>query len=412
MNISINHSPESSDSAWLRGLNRIIGTGLRLGLLPQDLDADGLISEARRNHELSDFGDPPLREPLERLLWSLRNEANLNAFGRVSTRWDMLRLLGSRLELQAALTRRPQLRDQPVEAPLVITGLPRSGSTFLHRLLAEDPTNLVVRHHSTIHPFESDSARRVQRQLWALRYLGPQLSAIHPMTPQTPQECTEVFSSSFRSLRFDSTHRIPAYRIWLDESGSRDAYRLHRRFLQYWQAGTREPRRWVLKSPDHIFTLADLLEEYPDARIVLTHRDPAAVLPSVANLTVTLRRLFSSTVDPYDIGRQVFDRWIEGGQRMIAADRQLTASGRLFHLHYADLVRDPLAAVTSMYRHFDLPLGPSARGAMQDFVREHRQGDYASNHYRFEDYDLTPQKLRDKFADYLGYFPGTMRPGT
>lgn len=399
------HRPGSTKSLLMRVVNGASGVLLRLGLLPRDLDANHLIRIATRGAKLAEFGEPPLGEPLERLLYSLRNEAQLNAFGYVSTRWDIIRLLGNRLRLEAAVTRQPALRDQRVDAPVFITGLPRSGSTFLHRLLAEDPTNSVVRHHRVIYPFASDSVRRAERQLRMLRMFSPGLAAIHPMTPQSPQECTEVFSNSFRSLRFESTHRVPGYRMWLDNSGSRDAYRLHRRFLQYWQASEDKPRRWILKSPDHIFTLAELLEEYPDASIVMTHRDPVAVLPSVANLTMTLRRLFSSAFDPYDIGRQESERWIEGSQRMIAADRLLASSGRLFHLHYDDLVRNPLAEVAKMYRHFGIPMLREARLAMENFVHNHRRGDYAVNRYRGEDFGLTAQQLRDGFADYLGYFP-------
>lgn len=364
------------------------------------LDADVLVAAAIRSQGLQDFGPLNFREPLQRLLISYREEARLSTFGRLAARWDCLRLLGNLLRLQRAFAHAPGLADESVTAPIVITGLPRSGSTFLHRLLAVDPHARVPRHLEVIHPFDDRAHVRARRELRMLHLLAPRLSAVHPMQPEAPQECTEIFSNGFRSLRFDTTHRVPGYRRWLDAHGSRDAYRLHRRFLQYWQSRDRRARQWILKSPDHVFTLPDLLSVYPDARIVFTHRDPLAVLPSVANLTVLLRQLFSRDVDPASVGQEVAARWAEGVRRMLDfADTALIAQ-RIFHLRSESLISDPVQAVEDLYHHFDLPMTDAARGRLRVFVAAHPRGDYANNRYRPEDFGLRPERVRACFERY------------
>ncbi len=401
----VHHDPIRQHESTLLHAGNILGrTMQRIGLLRPCLRADPLIHEAMRNHRLRDFGPIPYREALRRLIDSFCLEARLSPFGAASARWDILRQLGNLLQLQQRFKQQPALANQHINAPIFITGLPRSGSTFLHRLLAQDPANRVPRHHQVIHPFNSDSARRARHELALLSVISPRLSAVHPMNAQTPQECTEIFSNNFASLRFDTTHRVPEYCQWLDARGSRDAYALHRRFLQYWQHGETTAVCWILKSPDHVFTLDDLLAVYPGARLVFTHRDPRAVLPSVANLTVLLRRLFSRAVDPREIGQQVLTRWRDGAERMMEADHRLRDSGRLLHLCYEDLVNHPMTAVERIYRTFERPLSDAARSRMQTFIERHRTGDYAYNHYPLDAFGFDDAALGERFSSYRGYF--------
>lgn len=396
-------------SRWMRAANRLGAVLHPFGRRRPRFDAEILIAEARRVHGLHDFGPPPLREPLQRLLESLEREASLSSFGTLSARWDALRLLGNRLRLQRAFDRDPALADQPIRAPIVIAGLPRSGSTFLHRLLAQDPANRVPRHFEALFPVAPDHGTdrrrtRVNHQLALLRLLAPELTSLHPLTADTPQECTEVFSASFASLRFDTTYEIPTYRAWLDQRGAAEAYRFQRRVLQYLQGRDGDIRRWVLKSPDHVFTLPDLLNAYPDARLVITHRDPLQVVPSVARLTVVLRALFSDAIDPVAIGHTVASRWADGARRLVEAPVLATRSGSALHIHYREIVKDPLGTAARIYRHFGLALTQPAVAAMQRFLAAHRDGDYGNNRYRFEDYGFEAITLMRRFEDYMMAF--------
>ena len=214
-----------------------------------------------------------------------------------------MRFLSNLLRLRAAEFAAPDILDQPIERPLLIAGLPRSGTTFLHSLLALDPANLVPRVWQLIHPYPAKTAgadrrpQQVARQLRLFAMLAPQFRRLHPIAANSPQECSEITAHVFASLRFDTTYRIPSYRRWLDRTGHREAYRFHKRFLQHLQHQAGGSGRWVLKCPDHIFALAAIREVYPDARLIFVHRDPLAVLLSVARLTAVLRRPFTRHID-------------------------------------------------------------------------------------------------------------------
>jgi hypothetical protein len=401
--------PRRAASPWLAAGKRF-GTALRwLGIGPPTLDQGALLSRAIRSRGLDDFGSPALEEPLRELLAALDGQAALSDFGRYVAHWDLLRLLDHRLLLQDAFNRQPALAQQPLTAPLVITGLPRSGSTFLHRLLAQDPAHRVPRHFEVQLPFASEGdeprrRRQVQRDLAILRKLAPELAQLHPLTPDTPQECTEVHSASFISLRFDTTYTVTAYRDWIDRRGAAGAYGFQRRLLQFLQAQDNEVRRWVLKSPDHVFTMPDLLGAFPDARLIVTHRHPREVLPSVIRLTVVLRQIFSDRVDAAAVAREVAARWARGAQVLLDARNWASRSGPALHLDKKSIVADPMATIARIYRHFELPLTAAAEAAMRGFVARHRDGDYGRNRYPSDQYGVPDCDILRGFEAYAGAY--------
>ena len=297
---------------------------------------------------------------------------------------------------------------------MFITGLPRSGTTFLHRMLMQDPANRAPLVWETIHPYPPQHGKdrrreTVARQLRAFERLAPEFRALHPLQADSPQECSEITAHVFRSLRFDTTYNVPSYRAWLDTDivGHLPAYRFHRRFLQHlqhqdptWSAD----RRWVLKCPDHLFALEALRAVYPDARLVFVHRDPVKVLLSVAKLTEVLRRPFTRHQDPLAIGRQESDRWLDGTRRMMQTGDDPTGSGAICHVHYLDLVSDPVSTVEQVYQHFGMELTPAAAEAMGRFVAARPNGGYGRHDYHFEDHGLDPEAERAKFRPYMLHF--------
>lgn len=394
-----------------------------LGLTGRRLDADELIALARRRAGLEDFGEIAIREPLAALLGAYEREAGLSVVGRNATRWDMMRFLSNLLRLRQEEMRAPSIADEPIEAPIFVTGLPRSGTTFLHRLLARDAASLAPRCWQTIYPYPDagrgasrpdDRPARVNRQLRWFARMAPEFPSVHPLDSQTPQECTEITAHVFRSLRFDATHHVPSYRAWLDAAGHVDAYRFHRRFLQHLShqarqggagAGGAEPGRWVLKSPDHVFALDAIAAVYPDARIVFVHRDPLRVLPSVAKLTEILRGPFARHIDRAQIGRQVTRHWAAGADRMLRASRTVAIPRhRVYHMRYRDLVADPTAAVSALYAHFGLEMTPQAAAAMGELVEAQPNGGYGKNVYNYQDHGLDPEEERERYAGYLEHF--------
>jgi Sulfotransferase family len=388
-----------------------------LGLFERRLDADALIADARNRSWLDDFGDIPIRDGLGALVDAYEREADLSVIGRRATRWDMARFLSNLLRLRREEARDPSVLRERIEAPIFITGLPRSGTTFLHRLLAEDPASLAPRCWQTIYPYPDGDAsagrpdsraRRVNRQLRWFARMAPGFDSAHPLDSETPQECTEITAHVFRSLRFDATHHVPSYRAWLDGAGHLDAYRFHRRFLrhlQHQEPGGGTGRRWVLKSPDHVFALDAIAAIYPDARIVFVHRDPLRVLPSVAKLTEILRNPFARRIDRAQIGRQVTQHWAVGAERMLRASRSMEfPRERVFHMRYRDLVANPVSAVSTLYAHFGLEMRAAAAMAMGRMVEEKPNGGYGRNVYNYQDHGLDPEEERERYAPYLAHF--------
>ena len=256
--------------------------------LRDPLRADKLVALARRRTGLTEFGETPFNGPLQNFLHACLKEANLSLVWRVAIRWDVVRFLSNLLRLSDEETRVPEVLDQPVARPIFISGLLRSGTTFLHSLLAEDPANLVPRVWQLIHPYPPKNScagpdlrpQWVARQLHLFGLLAPDFRRMHPINADSPQECSEITAHVFASLPFDTTYRIPSYRRWLDETGHLDAYQFHKRFLQHLQHQSTGRGRWVLKCPDHVFALAAIRAVYPDARVLFVHRDPLAVLLS------------------------------------------------------------------------------------------------------------------------------------
>ena len=333
----------------------------------------------------------------------------MSLFGRFGTRWDIGRFLANLLRLRDEEQRTPAILDEPIERPIFITGLPRSGTTFLHRLLAEDEANLVPRVWQLIHPYPEPGSRggrdrrqqRVARQLRMFGMFAPEFRRMHPIGANSPQECSEITAHVFASLRFDTTYSVPSYRRWLDSAGHLDAYRFHRRFLQHLQHQSGGAGRWVLKCPDHVFALDAIRAVYPDARVVFVHRDPLRVLLSAARLTEVLRRPFTRHIDRAALGQQECERWSVGSELMIdAADREPFAEP-IFHIRYRDLVGDPLGTVKSLYRHFGLTLDAAAATRIERLVASSPNGGYGANHYRFDTFEIDPVVARKRFGPYM-----------
>jgi hypothetical protein len=386
--------------------------GNALAPVREPLSADQLIALARRRTGLTEFGETAFLDPLQQLLRACYEDGNLSLVGRVATRWDVVRFLSNLLRLFDEEQRAPAILARPVDRPIFISGLPRSGTTFLHSLLAEDSANLVPRVWQLIHPYPPRNSEcgldrrvlRVARQLRLFGLLAPDFRRMHPIDARSPQECSEITAHVFASLRFDTTYRIPSYRHWLDETGHLEAYRFHKRFLQHLQHQTGSGGRWVLKCPDHVFALDAIRAVYPDARLVFVHRDPLAVLLSVARLTETLRRPFTRSVDKAEIGRQDSDRWLAATELMIAAAQEQRFAEPVFHVQYLDLVKDPVGTVAALYSHFGGALHPAAAARIGRLVEAKPNGGYGAHGSLLEEYGLDAALERERYARYMAHF--------
>jgi hypothetical protein len=375
-----------------------------LGVFRRWLDPDDLLRRASRRAGLDDFGTDTLHEPLQRFLSACTAEADLNIVGHFATRWDTLRLLSNLLRLRAEEVIAPDILEEPIEKPIFITGVPRSGTSFLHDLMLRDRGTRAPRVWQTIYPYPIARGRdirldRVRRQIRAFGRLAPEFQARHPLDAVSPQECTEITAHVFRSLRFDTTHWIPSYREWLDATGHLDAYRFHRRFLQHLQRQD-GPGQWVLKSPDHVFALEAVRAVYPDARVIFLHRNPLDVLASNARLTEVLRAPFARRANRPQIGRQESARWRKGTTLMMEAAATDRFAEPILHLRYSDLAADPAATVQRIYQHF----GMAPSSLVLDAATSGSRSRYAAKPYRLEEFGLDPAAEAAAFAPYIDRF--------
>ena len=383
-----------------------------LRLFEGPLRGEELLRLAERRSGLSDFGDRSFEAPLDVLLRDVETSAGLSLFGRLALRWDVQRFLGNLLLLREREKRHPAILREPIGRPIFITGMPRSGSTFLHNLIARDPAVQVPRCWQTMYPCARPgrSARWPQREIAAARRqlagfnrLAPELAAIHPMDAESGQECTEILAHGFRSSRFETVYRLETYPRWLQAAGDLPAYAFHKRFLQHLQHG-RSAGRWILKCPDHVFSLASLRSVYPDAGIVFLHRDPLKVLPSVARLTEVLRRPFTRRIDRRQIGRQVSESWSRGAALMIEESAQASPAVPVLHIGYRQLIEDPIATVRSLYAHFGMPLADGALTAFASYLAGRKNGGYRKIAHDAAAYGLDLPAEARRFARYCERF--------
>lgn len=380
-----------------------------------ELRLEALLAEARRRTGLDDFGDPAFALPLERLLASLRDEARLNAVGRAMQFERNVGLLVNRLRTEDWLRRQPEIDAERIEAPLVIVGLARTGTTMLHRMLASDPRWLALLWYESRNPApfaDADGAAvdpriaDAEAEVAAMLEGSPDLIAAHPMDAHAPDEEIMLVEHAFTSWNPEAFCRVPSYAAWLDRADLAPGYRYLRRLLRFlqWQKRRRgeTATRWVLKAPYHLGSLDLLFEHFPDARIVMTHRDPVQTVPSLASLVRTLRVLGSDAVDPLEIGAHWSRRWARALERAIAA--RASREERFLDVPYAELVADPMAQVARIYRHAGLELTEEARERMRRWAVENERDRRPLHAYTLEEFGYTEAGLRAAFSAYCERF--------
>lgn len=387
---------ENCDPAWIR------------------LDADELAAEARRTSGLDDFGDEGFWEPFRIFVDSLNEERSLHAIGALLIRGDLLNCLTIRLQLTEARKRNPALEDEAIERPIFITGLPRTGTSITHELLAADPRHRAPLHWEIRHPFpapetatyRSDPRIEVadrQTRLWC--EIVPEYDQMHELGGTIPVEDVQVMAASFVSDEWMGRHVVPDYAAWYATCDRKPAFAFHKQMLQHLQSKC-PGDRWVLKSPSHMSQLDALLAVYPDARIVFTHRDPLRVLPSVVSILYSTAYVRSDAVDA-----EAMKGWFTGETCKMLLDGMsaIRDSGRLpesqcYDLRYADLMRDPVSTLEGVYRHFEIDYPESARQAQRDYIDNKPKGRHGAHRYDFADTGLDLDEERARFADYYSRY--------
>ncbi len=399
----------------VRAMNRVAGSLRRVGVPIARLDEQSLVDEAiRAAGGADDFGDGPFREPLGRLLDSLESEAQLSFLGRTIARRTLVRVIRNRLQLVADRKRHPEIASVEIRRPLVVLGLPRTGSTILHDLLACDPASRAPLTWECDAP--SPPPERATREsdpriaasdagIAGVDRLIPGFRAMHPMGARMSQECVVLNMHAMATPIFHNSYRVPSFEDWVDDACDwAPVYAFHRRQLQHLQ--WRCPgERWVLKSGGHMWALDRMLETYPDACVVATHRDPVKVAASFASLATLVRSMTSDAVD----AREVAADWTPRLAKVLDRATQVRDSGRFAperfcDMHFPDLLKDPMGVVERIYDHFDFTLSGEAADAMRAFIADNPQGKHGMHRYSPEAYGLDPARERERFGRYMERF--------
>ncbi len=388
--------------AWVQALHTVAEPAwIRLG-------ADELLAEASARHGLSDFGDDDFQEPYRLFVRALDREAQLHTLGRLLARSDLVNWLENRLLLTDWRKRQPEIAAAPIDAPIFITGLPRTGTSILHELLAQDPALRAPLHFEVRHPCppllagsDDDRIERAERQVQLWNQIVPEYRTMHELGARLPVECIQITAHSFRSEELMGRHQVPSYAAWYAGCDLEPAYRFHRQLLQHlgWR---RSPRRWVLKAPSHLPALRTLFAVYPDARVVLTHRDPLKILPSVASILYSTAYVRSDAVDPKAMLGWFTGETCRGLLDGMSAFRNSGAVSphQLYDLRYAELVARPIETIAALYDHFGLRLSAEAEACMRAYLAAKPKGKHGVHRYDFAATGFAYDAERERFRAY------------
>ena len=373
-----------------------------------------LMTWAEAQTGLSDWGEEDLRRPLEILCYSLNEEAGLHEAGQVMVRQRLQNVLSTRLLVVEERKRDPAIPRQVISRPLIVLGLPRSGTTHMHALLAADPDSRSPRVWEMSMPmppprresYWTDPRIDIAREgMRASGFLTQELMAIHPFTYDEPEECGQILEYSGYGAMYSAMCWVPTYSCWRENVDFRPAMRFHRKFLQHLQAYC-AGNWWVLKSAEYHYHLEEILDVYPDACIVMMHRDPARTVPSEANLYRAMRRLTTAGhhFTAEDAGRAVLRGNAISTRRLLELREHLHDDRRIFDVHYSDLLSRPMDVAAEIYRHFGLSLTERVRTSMQEYLVKHTQNRHGVNRYALEDWGLTEANIERHLGHYIDHY--------
>ena len=381
-----------------------------------DWHPDTLIEEARAVDGLSDFGDPGPIEPLQKLLFSLEQEAQLNDIGSAVLRQRVVDVLATRLRVEEWLRRHPEIRDEQIQQPLVIVGLPRTGTTMLHRTIAADHRMCAPLWYETRFPspaLDWDPGGIDQRvtegkaEMQAMLDANPDLLAVHPMDAMGPDEDIMLLEQSFYSFTMQSFAYLPSFDAWLEAQDHTPGYeylKLLLQFLQWQKKQSGQPaRRWTIKAPHHLHYMDLVFKVFPDAKVVQSHRDPVDTIPSLASMIFEIWQIYSDVADREEVGRQWARKFARGMNHTMDVRQQL-GEERFLDLWFRDTVSQPLQEIQKVYDFIGMDFTGQAKLEMrrwQDFNKRELRPGHA---YSLEQFGFTEAGLKRQFPAYRERF--------
>ena len=377
-------------------------------------DRESLIAQAARQTGLSDFGDDWFFANIDALIPSLNKQAKLSAEGIYGAQHMIVSGLVNRLRHLQLVKDNPEILDEQVNVAAVLTGLPRTGSTMLHRMLAAAPKLTGVRWYETQNyvPLEGEvrgnPAPRLEAAKGVLAYMLeaiPELMSIHPMDIEQPDEEVIILGQLFSSSMIESTYFVPDYAEWLSGQDPRKAYDDLIQILQslQWQDPSRKGKSWVLKTPGHLMGLQTVLEVFPDAKIVMTHRNPVSTIPSYCSMEASLYKMGSTDISNAEIGSYWMKRlkdWLDN----FMAVRANADSDRFIDVNYKSLLTASSQEGMRVLSAAGIPMSSEIKTGMEEWIEANRREHRAAHKYSLQDFGLDEDDIRTKYGDYISQY--------
>ena len=372
------------------------------------INANEILDQAKSETGLSDLGEPLFFEGLNRLIDSINNEANLNEIGIQAQPIRIQGLLTNRLRFEEDLKKFPEILDQEIIAPIVIVGLPRTGSTMTHRLLASDPNHTAMLwwegRYPALLPGEKRGDIETRMELGkaevdAVVAASPEALDIHPWDYKGADEEILLLEHNFLSTVPESFMALPSYSEWIEDQDHTLAYEDLKKFIQYlqWQNPGREKKRWVLKSPHHLGFIDKMISVFPDAKIIQTHRDPIKTVPSFCSMCANLFEPLTTNFDKVFIGKHWSNKLTRALNHCMNISEQ--HPDNFLDLEFLNMIKDPIDEMKKIYEFIGESFGEKTEVAMEAW-REENKHEMGAHKYSLEEYDLTESQINNNFAKY------------
>jgi len=373
-----------------------------------DLSEQYILDAARNSAGFNDWGSDSFLEGMRELLNSSIKEAKLHLFGRQFLQKGCIRAVKDRIRLQKAFQKNLEILNTPIEKPVFILGLPRTGTTFLQNLLFQND------HFRHLHYWEQvavgpQPTQKILKDNYIikssvsfvdnLKTIAPEFFIAHEINPYGPEECNGLMERNFTSIIYFMFRNIPSYMEWFQAHDMTETYDYHKQQLQFLGYHFSK-KQWVLKAPVHLFFLKYLFKTYPDARIVHLHRDPLEVIPSMASLVVISRQIHSNHVSVQETANQILD-WVRKIITNSIAFRDETDSDQFLDLAYTDLVKDPFNTLTQIYKWLGVDINNEIQSDISSWLKNSKRKRTGKAHnYSLEQFNLTETKIQNEFNHY------------
>ena len=372
------------------------------------INANEILDQTKSETGLSDLGEPLFLEGLNKLIDSINNEANLNEIGIQAQPIRIQGLLSNRLRFEEDLKKFPEILEQEIIAPIVIVGLPRTGSTMTHRLLASDPNHTAMLwwegRYPALLPGEKRGDIEARMELGkaevdAVVAASPEALDIHPWDYKGADEEILLLEHNFLSTVPESFMALPSYSEWIEEQDHALAYEDLKKFIQYlqWQNPGRENKRWVLKSPHHLGFIDKMISVFPDAKVIQTHRDPIKTVPSFCSMCANLFEPLTTNFDKVFIGKHWSDKLTRALNHCMNISEK--HPNNFLDLEFLNMIKDPIDEMKKIYEFIGEPFGEKTEVAMEAW-REENKHEMGAHKYSLEEYDLTESQINDNFSKY------------